>query len=253
MRRNLAIVGLLTLALAATVAGAGCRAVKLEDTKYGRSVGRVTDETATIAPQGASSMKADLTIGVGRLALRGAGSNALDARFTYQPLSWKPVVDYSVQDGVGTLHVRQPRSGASQLVAKHNDWDVSLPESMPIDLAVHFGVGTGTLDLTRLNVRSLDAEMGTGESTIDLSGARTSNVDGSIEVGVGAVTIRVPDDVGVAVTGSKDGVGDLVADGFTSQGDEMVNSQYGKSPVTIRLNVRRGVGEVRIVTVPTAK
>ena len=88
---------------------------------------------------------------------------------------------------------------------------------------------------------------GAGDVLVDLSGGGfTEDLRASVEGGAGAFRVRVPADVGVRVSGVRDGLGSFQIDGFTRDGDEYVNDAYGRSSVTIDLRVSRGVGEVVI-------
>ena len=42
------------------------------------------------------------------------------------------------------------------------------------------------------------------------------------------------------------GLGAIHADGFQKQGDAYVNDQYGRSPVTLQIEVEGGVGEINL-------
>jgi hypothetical protein len=62
---------------------------------------------------------------------------------------------------------------------------------------------------------------------------------------VGRATIRLPRDVGVHVV-ARGGIGAINASGFQKQGDAYVNDAYGKSPVTLQIEVEGGVGEINL-------
>jgi glycine cleavage system H lipoate-binding protein len=62
---------------------------------------------------------------------------------------------------------------------------------------------------------------------------------------VGRATIRLPKEVGVHVV-AQGGLGRINASDFRKQGDAYVNDQYGKSTVTLRLEVEGGVGEINL-------
>jgi len=69
--------------------------------------------------------------------------------------------------------------------------------------------------------------------------------------GVGKVVLRLPEGVGVRITGREDGVGSFAADGFIAQGDSWVNEAYSAaSGPKIELDLTRGVGDVTLVLVP---
>ena len=115
-----------------------------------------------------------------------------------------------------------------------------------MELNVQMGAGSSNLDLAEIDVRDLTMRLGAGETKLDLTGPRAEDVKGDVQAGVGQLTIILPKDVGVKVTGRKTGVGTFEADGFKVQGDAYVNDVYGTTPASIELNVMRGVGEVKL-------
>jgi hypothetical protein len=46
------------------------------------------------------------------------------------------------------------------------------------------------------------------------------------------------------------GIGSIGAGGLKREGDEYVNEMYGKSPVTLRLDVAGGVGKIELLPTP---
>lgn len=245
MRKTIAVVAVL-LAVFAALASGGCTRVKLAENPQTA----VHTDTASIPLGSAAMLDANVEIGVGELALSGetSSTDALGGTFRYAPASWKPEVKYSVEGTVGKLSVRQPESsGIPAFGASENTWKLKLAGGVPTNLAVQLGVGESTVDLRGVDVRELDVLTGVGKATIDLSGARTADMGGAIECGVGEVIVRLPKSTGVRVTGGEDGVGDLRADGFTTQDGGLANVAWrsGTGPkIDIRIN--RGIGDITL-------
>jgi hypothetical protein len=197
---------------------------------------------------GATQADVHLTMGAGELRLAGGEtSSVVSGSFDYKPASWKPEVDYAVRDGVGYLQVKQPTVHTGfNLGQNRNEWDLKLIKDVPMNLVVEMGAGTSALDLSGVVVRNLTMRLGAGESTVDLTGPRTEDLNGEIQAGVGQLSIVLPKDVGVKVTGRTGGIGTFEAEGFKVQGDSYVNDAYGTTPATIELKVMRGVGEVKL-------
>ena len=80
---------------------------------------------------------------------------------------------------------------------------------------------------------------------LDLTGPRTANLDVDIEGGVGSGTIRLPKDVGVRAHASG-GIGSIFTDGLTRDGDAYVNDAYGKSAITVNVEVHGGIGQINL-------
>jgi predicted membrane protein len=112
-----------------------------------------------------------------------------------------------------------------------------------MEMTVNMGAGRATLTLTGLALSRLELNMGAGETTIDLTGDWKKDLSAQIHGGVGKATIRLPRDVGVHVV-ARGGLGSINASDFQKQGDAYVNDVYGKSPVTLQIEVEGGVGEI---------
>jgi len=225
------------------LAGTGCVRVELPRPEYS-----TTSESVQL--QGAEEVRASIEMGAGQLSIDGGGTALMDAKFGYSDATWEPVVYYVVDGGVGELSVKTP---ATMRVNLRDDmrfeWDIELGEGIPLDLSVAMGAGESTIDLSGLDVRSLQVDLGAGESTIDLSGDWANDLSASINAGVGALRIKVPENVGVRIVGLQDGLGDYQANGFAQDGKSLVNDAYDTADVRLEITVQRGIGEVVIETV----
>lgn len=242
---------LLALVAVGLLAAAGCQRVPLSD---GPSTGsRTKVETRTVGLDGATKVDATIHMGVGELTMSGVPSStaALDSQFTYTRAAWKPELTYQISGGTGSLKLSQPPVDVGLLGVGHveNAWDLKLAGGVPTDLSLELGLGTSEVNLRDVDVRSFEIITGVGESMIDLSGPRNADVTGRVEAGIGAATIRLPRNVAVRVVGDGEGVGELVADGFTLQGKDYVNDAWGKPGPKIELRLNRGIGEMKLVLV----
>lgn len=209
------------------------------------------DRQRTVERDGATSVKAEIEMAVGELKVGSVSDRdvAMDGEFVYSRRDWAPRVGYRLDGEVGELKVRQDDVRGSLGSAYHNEWDVRLPDDLPIDLSVELGVGESELNLGELQLSRLDADLGVGDATIDLSGL-TEDLAAEIDCGTGSVTLRVPENVGVRIVGQSDGIGEYSAPGFEQDGDALVNDAYEKDGAKLDIVLRRGVGDVRIETVP---
>ncbi len=257
-RKALVIVGALTLVAVAIVA-TGCVRKPLPESmqidtrpfqiETGSSTGGVGAQTTQqdFALEGATEAKVELNMGAGEMVVRGAQTEGDLAQATFEyGASGEPKATYNVSGSTGQLTISQPDIRLKFGESNPNAWDIGLNQQVPLDLTVHLGAGRAQLDLSKVAVRELAMRLGAGETTVDLTGPRESDVTGDIQAGIGELKLVLPTDVGVKVTGAKDGVGDLSADGFTVQGDSYVNDAWGKTPTSIELRVMRGVGEVKL-------
>ncbi len=100
-------------------------------------------------------------------------------------------------------------------------------------------------DIGNAGPRSVRVQGGVGDMTLGFGGTWPTSTDVEINAGVGTLTLRLPQDVGVRVA-LKGAATDIEAPGFTRQGDAYVNAAFGQSETELRIEIRLGVGEVRL-------
>jgi hypothetical protein len=208
------------------------------------SVGEMRNESKAVEVGVARSVQVNLNVKAGELKVGGGAARLLEANFNYNVPEWKPEVKYQVTGNAGLLEVTQPGSGSSTTNTR-NEWDLHLNNSVPMEMTVNMGAGSTVLTLSGLALSRLELNMGAGDTTVDMTGNWKKDVDAQIHGGVGRATIRLPKDVGVHVI-AQGGLGAINADGFQKQSDAYINDQYGKSPVTLRVEVEGGVGEINL-------
>ena len=248
MRRTFTALAAAILVLAVVAGATGCTRVRLED----NPATATRTETKTVTLDGATTLKTDVTMGVGELTLSGSETSgtAMTGTFVYAPATWLPEVSYSVEASTGMLSVRQPKNTSVQLFGNvKNTWDVRIAKNVPTDLHLTLGVGSSDVDLRGVDLTSLVVDSGVGETTLDLSGARATGFTGRIDAGVGKLTLRLPRGVGARVTGGNDGLGEFTADGVAVDSDSWVNDAWSGTGPKIDIALNRGVGEVEILLV----
>ncbi len=211
----------------------------------GPPLGPVETARRSVELGDAQSVRVELHMGAGELTLSGGAKNLLDAEFTYQNPLWKPDIDYRVTTGRGTLTIHQPEGTGRARGPGRYMWDLHLNDHVPTELEVHLGVGKSELTLGSLALQKLRVEMGVGECVVDLTGDWKEGLDASIKGGIGKATVRLPTDVGVKVT-AKGGIGEINRGELQQREGAFVNDMYGKSPVTLNVNVEGGIGEINL-------
>lgn len=211
------------------------------------TIGELHKDSRTVALGGARSVQATLNMKAGELKVAGGAPDLLDGDFTYNVAEWKPEVTYEVNGGVGNLEVTQPGSDAS-VGNTRNEWDVRLNSATPTELTVNMGAGRARLTLSGMAVNHFEFNMGAGETTVDLTGNWRKDLSAQIHGGVGKAIVRLPRDVGVHVI-ARGGLGAINAHDLQKEGDAYVNELYGKSPITLSVEVEGGVGEIDLETV----
>ena len=113
--------------------------------------------------------------------------------------------------------------------------------------------GTGTIVATGLgnaNFDTLSVLGGTGKVDLDFSGSFHRSALADIKTGVGAITVRVPANVGVRVTVTGVvPVGEVDLVGFSEAGEDVyVNAAYGDAPLTLTVKIATGVGSISLIS-----
>lgn len=259
--RNRKVIGLLAVAAILFAAG-GC-------IPFGPRVrvGELQTESRTIELGDAESIRVDINMGAGELKMTGGAAELLEADFTYNVAELKPEVEYSGS----TLTVQQPDierfPSFLDLDEYRYEWDLRLNDDVSMDMGVNLGAGysdlkMGSLSLTKLAVTGgtgdisldvagassltrLDVNVGAGRITVDLTGDWQDDLDAEINGGAGAMTVRLPRGTGVRVDVER-GVAKVNASGMRIEGDDYVNDAYGESEVTLRIDIKAGVGEINL-------
>ena len=118
-----------------------------------------------------------------------------------------------------------------------DDWQVSLPRGVIMDLATELNAGRGSLDLGGATIGALELEVNAGEARLDLTSATVETIDvevnagaatvllpagadlaGELDVAAGAIEICVPPGLGVRVLGDAE-FGDTTFNGLVRVGD----------------------------------
>jgi len=210
----------------------------------------VQTETKTVASGGAKSVEVELRMGAGELRLTGAAQEALlEATFRFNRERLRPEVDYRVSGDTGVLRVGGRRHSGINFGRVRNDWDLRLGKSLPVDLSLNLGAGQSRLDLRGLDLSAVDIDMGVGEMTMDISGPHARSFRVRVNGGIGSATVYLPADVGVRAR-INGGLGSIHTHGLTKQGKLYTNDAYGRSPVTIDIEIDGGIGSIDLRVEP---
>ena len=205
-------------------------------------IGELRTESRSVKLGDARSVRVEVKMGSGELKMTPGASDLLDAHFTYNVDGRKPIVEYSVNSGRGEMTIRQP-TGSFSPPGSRDEWDLRLRGGVPMEMSVELGAGRADLNLGNLSLTDFSLDMGAGETVVDLTGDWKKDLSARVNGGVGRATIRLPRDVGVHVR-AQGGIGAINTPGFRKEGDAYVNDAYGKSHVTLNLDVQGGVGEI---------
>ena len=65
-------------------------------------------------------------------------------------------------------------------------------------------------------------------------------------IGVGEATIYLPHDVGISAR-AEGGIGEISTKGLVDRNGRWINASQENSPITIRLDVKGGVGQINLI------
>lgn len=201
-------------------------------------------ETQVVKRGDAKAARVLVHMPAGELIITGGAEQLMEADFSQGP-SWEaPDIDYSVENGTGTLNINQ-QSSKTFMSNSDNVWKLKLDDETPIDLEVDMGAGKGDLNLSKLDLTRLQLNIGAGQVNVDLTGERGKDLDASIHGGVGEAIVRLPKNIGV-VANVHGGLGSIDVHGLKEEDGRYVNAVYGKAPNTIHLTVEGGIGHIRL-------
>lgn len=109
--------------------------------------------------------------------------------------------------------------------------------------------GASKLDLIGLGNASpgtMKLRGGVGDMTVDLTGAWARSAEIAVRSGAGALTLRLPEDVGVQVEVRK-GVASVDAYGLRQMGSTYTNDRFGETETELDIDIVAGVGTIRLV------
>jgi len=111
--------------------------------------------------------------------------------------------------------------------------------------------GASKLDVRRVgnaSPKQMKLQGGVDDITLDLTGAWARSAEVRITTGVGSLTLRLPDDVGVRVE-TEGGLSHVEASGLKREGNLYVNDAFGEVEPELRVYITTGVGGVRLIGV----
>jgi N-terminal domain of toast_rack, DUF2154 len=206
-------------------------------------------ETRSVDLDNSEEVRAELRMGAGELRVRGGAAKLMEARFMYNRLRLRPEVTYHNAAGGfrGHLLVEEP-SGVHGSSNRY-EWDLAFNDNKPLDLEVKCGAGESHLDLGDLSLRRVEVEMGVGELRMDLRGMPKNDYSVFIRGGVGEATVYLPGSgAGVGIEAeARGGIGGVQTTGLEKRDGRYVNDALGHAKTTVRLDIRGGIGSIRLI------
>jgi len=110
--------------------------------------------------------------------------------------------------------------------------------------------GVGKLSIEKLgnaNIRELSFEGGIGSYELDFSGKYQQDLTGTMELGMGKLTLYIPRNIGTRISVDQSFLSSFSIDEAYKSGEEYTNDQWGKSKYQIDLDIETGVGKVDVI------
>jgi len=208
--------------------------------------GPTRHDSRSVDRESVERLSVNLNIGAGDIRIRGGAQKLAQADFTYNVDAWKPEWSYTGTSSHGTLTIRQPGHNHAHIGDTRYEWNLALNNDVPVDLTMHFGAGEAQLDLGSLALRSVEVNMGVGQLQMDLRGRPKHDYDVHIHGGIGEAVVHLPSNVGVWAEGSG-GIGEIHTEGLRREGGHWVNDAYEDSKTRIHVDVRGGIGSIKLI------
>jgi hypothetical protein len=206
------------------------------------SAGPTQHETANIDLDTSDKARIELQMSAGELDVNSGSTKLAEADFVYNVAAWRPNVVYHA----GVLTITQPPGARTVGGRTENTWKVRLNNKLPVDLRANLGAGDATLTLGSLNLTRVQIEIGAGELKLDLRGNPAHDYDVQVRGGVGEATVYLPKDVAISATATG-GIGGVSTEGLEKRDGSWINPDHVTAPVTVHVDAKGGVGEVRLV------
>lgn len=211
------------------------------------AVGDREVETRTIELGDVENAVVELDMSAGELEVHGGTRELMEATFTYNVDEWKPEIVHDTSGKQSVVKIRQGRTDGIPVGDTENRWDISLNETVSIDLKIEMGAGQGILDMKDIRLNALDIDGGVGELRLDLSGDRNQDLNVDIDGGIGSATIYLPENIGVKVH-VNGGIGSVNASGLNKRNGSYTNAAFGESDITMTIRIEAGIGSIDLKT-----
>jgi len=224
----------------------------LSTTGFGDRIAEPSSESQFLTQElaGAESAKVSIEFGYGELQVTELtdSSNLMEGECVHYDGAYRCKKTYRVSGDKGHLTLNSERNNGfegSWGLGRGSRWMVELNASIPLALDVSMGAGEATLDMSRLWLTDLDLDGGKGRVEVvfpDDAGRTTAY----IEVGIGDVTLSIPEGVAARIE-IDSGLGSVeVAGRFQKEGNYYVSEGFDLASNRLYLEVDGGIGSISI-------
>ncbi len=162
-------------------------------------------------------------------------------------------MNFKIGAGEGDLDFTGLTLSALDLDAGAGNFDVHFGQPNEIQMStLSLDAGASKLSVMGIgnaNPEEVTVQGGMGDISLDFTGKWARSADVRINAGVGSITLRLPDNVGVQVE-AEGGLTNVEVDGLQRKGDAYVNDVFNEAEIELHIQVTTGVGSLRLIEVP---
>jgi hypothetical protein len=214
--------------------------------------GAITSSRIERPLTGITSAEIEISMGIGELILASLSDSPYLITGTVETAvgEW-PREDFKISNGKARFVLNSDTSsffhrfdffGIGAQPARK--WELALAESIPISLDIRTGVGGAYINLERVSATDVRISTGVVKTTLTLPAKGYSKVE--LSGGIGETIIRIPRGVAARIR-TTTGIGSIQVRGnYSSINDEYVSPDFDSAENRVELNVKGGIGSIRI-------
>jgi hypothetical protein len=152
----------------------------------------------------------------------------------------------SLSQGKATFSLRTEGMRAFYTPGPGNqpDWDLRFNPAIALEMDAGLGAGVMVLDLTDLQINSLNVDLGVGQTRVLLPA--TGDFNGEISGAIGEIVLVVPEGVEVRIEADTGLAAIEVPGSFEQQGDVYTTAGYETAEDRVALKVSQAIGKITV-------
>ena len=212
----------------------------------GEAVGGTEVDRISEPLQGAERASLDVDTPVGKLTIGQLGDSSSLVEGTLDlATSHKPTWEADRQGDQVSMQLRYSNgTNFSFGWGRGESWDLLLSPAVAWELKAKLAVGDGRLDLTGLNLDSLNLELGVGQCLVTLPDKVGGKV--AIKGGVGSLVLRIPKTLAAQVTVQRGLSPVSVSARFERNGNTYVTTDWETNTNHVEVEISAGIGPITV-------
>jgi hypothetical protein len=201
--------------------------------------------SASIPLQDATAAQTRLAMSVGDLRVSGGAEPSELASGVFRVPDPSAIrKEYSVDNGTAVLKVHDQGANIGFNSSTSNiTWGIKLNDTVPTSLDVNCVAGQCSVDLTGMEITSLNNNLGVGQTIVTLP--EGGGFSGKIGAAVGEIVVRVPRSQAVNLNLESAITAVDLANGFQREGNTVTNTN-AKEGAPIDLTLNSVIGSIRV-------